>query len=163
MAATIALQERSTGPVHVLHPGDVACVDRGQCLETLLGSCIAIILTDPRRTVGAMCHIVHAGVAPVPEQDSASYGATALDALAALLRARGINPWLCQAYVYGGGNMFPDLVTRAPIGELNARWTLQALALRQVGVLEQDVGGNRYRRLRWVVGPDAPQVTAVST
>lgn len=44
-----------------LHPGDVACVDRGERLDTLLGSCVAILLTDPQRSVGAMCHVVHAG------------------------------------------------------------------------------------------------------
>jgi chemotaxis protein CheD len=47
--------------IYTLHPGDVACGERGDRLETLLGSCVAIILTDPRRTIGAMCHIVHAG------------------------------------------------------------------------------------------------------
>ncbi|MCU0686006.1 MAG: hypothetical protein MUF34_27800, partial [Polyangiaceae bacterium] len=45
--------------VHTLMPGDVACADRGERMETLLGSCIAIVLTDRRNTVGAMCHIVH--------------------------------------------------------------------------------------------------------
>ena len=48
----------------VLAPGDVAIGTRGDRFETLLGSCVAIVLTDPRRTVGAMCHIVHAMPAP---------------------------------------------------------------------------------------------------
>ncbi|MEI7447926.1 MAG: hypothetical protein WCK28_23765, partial [Burkholderiales bacterium] len=43
----------------VLHPGDVACVDRGARLATLLGSCVSILLADPRRSIGAMCHYVH--------------------------------------------------------------------------------------------------------
>ena len=62
---TVAEQEHSGGHLlHVLHPGGVACGERGERFETLLGSCVAIVLTDPRRTVGAMCHIVHAMPAP---------------------------------------------------------------------------------------------------
>ena len=76
--------------VHLLHPGDVACVDRDERLETLLGSCVAIVLTDPRRTVGAMCHVVHAGHPARGVAESNAFGRTAMDTLARRLRARGI-------------------------------------------------------------------------
>ena len=42
------------GSLQILNPGDVAVGQRGDRLETLLGSCVAIVLTDPRRTIGAM-------------------------------------------------------------------------------------------------------------
>ena len=71
---TVAEQEHSGGHLlHVLHPGGVACGERGERFETLLGSCVAIVLTDPRRTVGAMCHIVHAMPAPAGRHDDATY------------------------------------------------------------------------------------------
>ena len=57
--------------VHTLHPGDLAFATRGERLDTLLGSCVAIVLTDPRRTVGVMCHIVHARSAPRAAAQSA--------------------------------------------------------------------------------------------
>ncbi len=146
--------------VHILHPGDVACGERGDRLETLLGSCVAIILTDPRRTLGAMCHIVHstrgAGAAA-----SAVYADVALATMYALLRARGIEPQLCEAYVFGGGNMFPGLIGRRHVGHSNVQWALEALAGDGVPVLQHHVGGSVYRRLRWTVGPTLPQVTAV--
>lgn len=144
-----------------LHPGDVACGVRGDCFETLLGSCIAVVLTDPRRTVGAMCHIVHSTSGGSAPRDSA-WGDVALDLMYDLLRARGITPRLCEAYVYGGGNMFPGLCATEHVGANNARWVLHALALDGVRVLAQDVGGNTYRRLSWTVGAAAPQVTAVA-
>ena len=50
--------------VFTLHPGDVAVGVRGDRLETLLAAGVAIVLTDPRRTVGAMCHVVHSGPTP---------------------------------------------------------------------------------------------------
>ena len=146
----------------VLHPGDVALAERGERLETLLGSCVAIVLTDPRRTLGAMCHIVYCKPATSGTKVSAAGAGVALGRMYALLRSRGIEPRLCEAYVYGGGNMFPALFDQAHVGEDNAQWALDALAQDGVQVLFHDLGGNTYRRLSWAVGPDMPQVTAVA-
>ena len=145
---------------YTLHPGDVVCADRDDRLETLLGSCVAIVLTDPRRTVGVMCHIVHSG-GHGAAQASATHAHVALDAMYRLLRGRGIVPTLCQAYVYGGGNMFPDLMPGPQVGEGNAQWALQALQQDGIPVLQADVGGACYRRLAWTVGPQPPTATAV--
>lgn len=144
-----------------LHPGDVRCGSRGDTLVTLLGSCVAVVLTDPRRTVGAMCHIVHASTSPTAAARDSSWGDIALDEMYALLRARSIEPRFCEAFVYGGGNMFPGLFGATHVGACNARWTLECLAADGVRVLHQDLGGQAYRRLRWTVGPDAPRVEAV--
>lgn len=149
-------------PLHVLHPGDVACGNRDEQFETLLGSCVALILTDPRRTVGAMCHIVHASAAPAHARHDTRHADAALAAMHAMLRARAIEPTLCDAYVYGGGNMFPELYPRDTIGERNVRRVLDTIAATGVKLVHEDVGGTAYRRLRWTVGPDAPIVTAVS-
>ena len=148
--------------LHTLHPGDLACGVRGDRFVTLLGSCVAVVLTDPRRTVGTMCHIVHSTPNQSVQRDS-TWGDVALDLMYEMLRERGIEPRLCEAYVYGGGNMFPSLFQGSGhVGSSNARWTLEALALDGVRVLHHDLGGNTYRRLSWTVGPDAPQVTAVA-
>lgn len=148
---------------YTLHPGDVACGVRGDRLVTLLGSCVAVILTDPRRTVGAMCHIVHSNPAHnhVAQRDS-TWGDVALDAMHDMLQQRGISPRMCEAYVYGGGNMFPGMVGEGHVGDRNARWTLEALAQDGVRVLQQDLGGTTYRRLSWTVGVEAPVVEAVA-
>ena len=148
--------------VHTLHPGHVVCVGTGETMETLLGSCIAVILTDPRRTLGAMCHIVHASPDNSPARDGTAHADSALRRMFALLMARGVVPRLCEAYVYGGGNMFPELGDAcSSVGDDNAAWALQALQDMGVTVLGTDVRGTVYRRLRWTVGPDAPQVDAV--
>jgi chemotaxis protein CheD len=151
----------SPGTVHVLHPGDVVCADQGDRLETLLGSCVAIVLTDPRRTVGVMCHIVHSKPASCVARASGAHADVALATMYGLLRERGLDPTRCEAYVYGGGNMFPDIFMRTHVGEDNAQWALAALAEDGVPVLFDDIGGNAYRRLAWTVGPGLPQVIAV--
>jgi chemotaxis protein CheD len=142
---------------HVLHPGDVVCVERGERIETLLGSCVAIVLTDARRSIAAACHLVHAGAG-----DTTAHGAAAMRAMESMLSARGFNARLCEAYVYGGGNMFPALTPGdGHVGMTNVRWTLSELADRGLPVLAQDVGGDGYRRFAWTVGPDAPEVVQV--
>ena len=161
MTATTRHWPVSPGAVHTLHPGDVACGERGDRLETLLGSCVAIVLTDPRRTVGVMCHIVHSRPALGGDGRGAAHADAARTSMHRMLTARGITPSLCEAYVYGGGNMFPALVTQSHVGDDNARWALDALARDGVKVLFHDVGGSVYRRLSWTVGTDMPQVTAV--
>ena len=116
-----------TGTLHVLHPGDVVCADRGDRLETLLGSCVAIVLTDPRRTVAVMCHIVHSRPASRAARASPAHADVALAAMYTLLRARGIDPTPCEAYVYGGGKLFPSIFRQSHVGDDNTQWALDAL------------------------------------
>lgn len=143
----------------LLHPGDVAIADHGDCLETLLGSCVAIVLTDPRRTIGAACHVVHASEGP-----DTTHGPQALRQMFARLRAKGIEPTACLAWVAGGGHMFPQW-RRQPglpdVGLANVQWALGTLRALDVPVIGQDTGGSAYRRLRWTVGAAAPAITAV--
>ncbi|CAN5319403.1 chemoreceptor glutamine deamidase CheD [soil metagenome] len=145
-----------------LHPGDVGVATRGDRLETLLGSCVAIVLTDPRRTVGVMCHIVHSQGTSAATRQSTAHADVAFDSMVALLRERGIAAQLCNAYVYGGGNMFPHLVQRATIGDDNVARVLELLEQNDIPVLHADVGGSVYRQLRWTVGFDQPSVSAVA-
>ncbi len=148
---------------HILHPGDVACAERGDQMETLLGSCVAIVLTDPRHTIAVMCHFVHSCTATDARATDCQYAEVALSTMYGLLYDRGINPLLCVAYVYGGGNMFSKIYQAPHVGESNLRWALAALAEDGIKVLVEDVGGTCYRRVKWTVGHELPSVTAVET
>ena len=147
--------------VHTLHPGDVVCADLDDRLETLLGSCVAVILTDRARTVGAMCHIVHSQPAVNIDVPSTASADAAIDAMYRLLVSRSLNPRLCCALVYGGGNMFPTVFKHKHVGEDNGRYVLQRLAADGVCVVFQDLGGETYRRLSWTIGHALPEVTGV--
>jgi chemotaxis protein CheD len=146
----------------VLHPGDVAAGGCGDRFETLLGSCVTIILIDPRRTQAALCHVVHAGVPAGGGADaSTAYGEAALAAMARLLRERGFALAQCEAYLMGGGNMFPGQNPSPHVGDRNTLWALDALAREGITVTQRDTGGAGYRRLSWTVGPSLPQATFV--
>jgi chemotaxis protein CheD len=140
----------------VLQPGDVAVGTRGDRFETLLGSCVAVVLADPRHTVGAMCHIVHAGDPAPGQADPTSHARPALIAMFEGLRRLGITPQLCEAQVYGGGNMFPALFRGHHVGLSNVQTVLALLAQAGIQVSAQATGGVGYRRLAWDVGPALP-------
>jgi chemotaxis protein CheD len=145
----------------VLHPGDVACAERGDRLETLLGSCVAVVLTDRHRTVAAMCHVVHCRSSTRDGATATSSADGAVDRMYALLFARGLNARLCEAFVYGGGNMFPGLYREAHVGDSNACCVLERLTLDGVRVSIRDLGGSAYRRVCWTIGTGLPEVIAV--
>jgi chemotaxis protein CheD len=146
----------------VLHPGDVAVGACGDRFETLLGSCVTIILIDPRRTQAALCHVVHAGApAGGSTKGSTAYGEAALAAMARLLRGRGFALAQCEAYLMGGGNMFPGQDASPQVGDRNTLWALDALAREGIAVMQRDTGGAGYRRLSWTVGPGVPKATFV--
>jgi chemotaxis protein CheD len=147
--------------VYVLKPGDIAIGTRDERLETLLGSCVAVLLSDPRRTVGAMCHIVHAGEPPAASCGDTSFARPALQALFAGLRARGVTPTLCEARVYGGGNMFPAQFSGHHVGTSNVQQVLALLKDSGIKVVSQSSGGSCYRKLAWVVGPQEPHCLEV--
>ncbi|MDD2810701.1 chemotaxis protein CheD [Rhodoferax sp.] len=144
-----------------LLPGDVALGRSGDTLKTLLGSCVSVILTDPRRTVGVMCHIVHVGHPNAANQHNTAFGSVAMAEMTRRLFAIGFAPRSCEAYVVGGGNMFPQLVTHHHVGLNNVDWVMGYLAHHKIPVLKEDLGGTGYRKLSWVVGTKDPLVETV--
>jgi chemotaxis protein CheD len=145
-----------------LMPGDVALGLAGDELRTLLGSCVSVILTDPRRTVGAMCHIVHVGKPNAANRHNTAYAEVAMDDMFARLQDVGIPAQRCQAYVYGGGNMFPGIVSGTSVGDRNAQWVMDFLADHGIDVVEYSLGGTSYRKVSWTVGRTEPKVENVS-
>jgi chemotaxis protein CheD len=144
-----------------LMPGDVVLGQSGDHLKTLLGSCVSVILTNQRRTVAAMCHIVHVGLPNAANTGNTAYGLEAMDEMFARLTATGEVPTRCEAYVFGGGNMFPKLFAHHHVGASNAEWVLDFLDVHQIPVIDNCLGGNGYRKVSWTVGPTAPLVETV--
>ena len=146
-----------------LMPGDVALGLAGDQLKTLLGSCVSVILTDPRRTVGVMCHIVHVGRPNAANVQNTAYGLVAMQDMFDRLIGVAIPPERCHAYVYGGGNMFPQMFSTTHVGAKNADWVLDYLYDCGINVVEEDVGGSGYRKVAWTVGLERPSVEMVRT
>jgi chemotaxis protein CheD len=144
-----------------LMPGEVALGQQGDQLKTLLGSCVSVILTDPRRTIGVMCHIVHVGKPNVANAKNTAYGEVAMKEMFARLRSVGVNPTQCDAYVFGGGNMFPKLFDVRHVGDANVDWVLDYLHDHGIHLVDHCLGGNGYRKVSWTVGAADPLVETV--
>ncbi|MDD0809896.1 chemotaxis protein CheD [Curvibacter sp. RS43] len=147
--------------VRFLHPGDVALAQRGERLDTLLGSCVAVLLTDPKRTVGAMCHIVHTSQRAPQDPHDTRHGQAAMRTLFAQLRAVGFAPEHCEAWVCGGGNMFPERANAYAVGDANLDWVNDFLARAGIPVLAESVGGPFYRRIAWTIGDAEPIIEEI--
>lgn len=162
VARELAVPTAMAKPYTELMPGDVTVGLAGDELRTLLGSCVSVILTDPRRTVGAMCHIVHVGKPNAANSENTAFGEVAMQAMFRGLLKIGIPAQRCHAYVYGGGNMFPGIVTGTLVGDRNVQWVLEFLNQQGIAVVGQSLGGTSYRKVRWVVGQGEPRVENAS-
>lgn len=90
-----------------------------------------------------------------------AYGVVALDDMFRRLHSLGVTPRLCQAYVFGGGNMFAQLFNTNHVGSNNVAWVLHQLRDHHIPVVDQCLGGHGYRKVSWTVGPTEPLVEVV--
>lgn len=149
------------GEAFDLLPGAVAVELAGDRFRTLLGS---LCQRDPDRPAAQHRRHVPHRARRRPDTANArntAYGAPAMTELFARVQQLGINPVLCQAYVFGGSNMFPNVFQRAPRG--GCEWPLGHgfPARAQHAGAGQQPRRNGYRKISWTVGPREPVVEFV--
>jgi chemotaxis protein CheD len=114
-------------------------------LWSILGSCVAVALCDPRRKVAAMCHVVlpsSAGRGGSPGK----FADTAVPHMLQMLREMGISREHLTAKIAGGASMFGNNMP-LEVGHNNAHAVTQALHAAGIPISGQDVGGNKGRRV----------------
>jgi len=132
-----------------LYPGMLFAEQGEHEVSTVLGSCVAVCLWDPRRRVGGMNHFLlplwnGEGLA------SPRYGNVAIGKLVERLRELGCQPRALQAKVFGGGTVSPSGAGLWNIGERNAIVALDLLAEAGIPVVGRDLGGSQSRRIRFL-------------
>lgn len=153
-----------------LMPGEHFVGDARHRIRTLLGSCVSITLWHPQRRVGAMSHfLLTVGENDEPvAQLSGRYCEGALQLMLTELRKLGINPEECQAKVFGGGMMFPDIERNDArnIGRRNGETAERLLRMHNIPVVSESLFGIGHRHIIfnvktgdvWVrVGPPGPR------
>ena len=91
-----------------LLPGEYYVTDRNMMLVTVLGSCVAACVRDPRHGIGGMNHFMLpdvAGDGDSPVSNSARYGTYAMEILINQLIKLGARREALEAKVFGGGNV----------------------------------------------------------
>jgi chemotaxis protein CheD len=118
-------------------------------ITTVLGSCVAVCLWDPRRRIGGMNHFL----LPLWNGDglpSPRYGNLAIGGLVERLRELGCPPRGLQAKLFGGGALVDAFGARGSIGGRNALVAEDLLAEAGVRVVVRDLGGAQSRRIRFL-------------
>jgi chemotaxis protein CheD len=132
-----------------LHAGQLHAATVPTVITTVLGSCVSVCLYDPVTKVGGMNHFLlplH-----VDRERSNRFGTIAVPALVdAVLRGGGTRGALV-AKVFGGASVIGALGKGRRLGEENAELALRLLEEARIPVLDHDVGGQRGRKLVFVV------------
>jgi chemotaxis protein CheD len=119
-------------------PGDYYATQDDIALTTVLGSCVAACVWDPKLPVGGMNHFMLPGVASDSAEGSARYGLYAMEILINELGKLGAQKRNLRAKVFGGGRVLRHM-TVVNIGERNAKFVLDFLENERIPVVGQDL------------------------
>lgn len=118
--------------------GEVVAVAKPTTLTTLLGSCVAVCLRDPISGVAGMNHIL---LPEGPKEEGrARFGVQAMELLINEIMILGADRRRLVAKAFGAGNMFTSLL-RPTVGEMNARFVRDFLALEGIRLVAERLGG----------------------
>lgn len=148
--ATLHYFERQFGlPGVKLLPGEYFVSNENKVLVTVLGSCVAACLRDPKAGVGGMNHFMlpesadsRAGLA----SSSARYGSYAMELLVNELLKLGARRANLEAKVFGGGNVLRGF-TAANVGARNAEFVRGYLATERIPIAAEDLLDNCPRKV----------------
>jgi chemotaxis protein CheD len=127
-----------------LHAGQVYASAEPSSVVTVLGSCVAVCLFDPAARVGGMNHYLLP--LETTRERSARFGNFAIRRLLEEVLALGARRGGLHAKVFGGASVVRALEGRS-LGGDNADLALRLLREAGVPILEQDVGGQKGRKL----------------
>jgi len=133
-----------------LLPGEWTTGGPGDVMSTLLGSCVAMVLWEPRMRLGAMCHFVlPTGVPGGMAHPDGRFANVAFMSMQRELSRRGVTLQRCTLRIYGGANTYEtgpgDVVD---IGRRNIRRARALADEAGLGVVEEHTGGLGWWRLR---------------
>jgi chemotaxis protein CheD len=137
-------KEAARRPSVYLQAGEVFASAEPASVVTVLGSCVAVCLFDREVGVGGMNHYLLP--LETSRERSARFGNIAIYELLDLVLARGARRASLQAKVFGGASVLRALVGRS-LGSDNAELALRLLKEADVPILEQDLGGQKGRKL----------------
>jgi chemotaxis protein CheD len=116
-------------------PGEYYVTADDMMVMTVLGSCIAACIYDPRARVGGMNHFM----LPDGGMDAGGrYGSFAMELLTNEMMKLGARRETMQAKVFGGGQVMHTFTTMN-VGERNTQFVLDYLQTERIAVISKDV------------------------
>lgn len=129
-----------------INPGGWA-VETQRPISTLLGSCVAVCLYDPKLRIGGMNHFLlpSSSRARNADTDIILNGDYAMEVLVNALLNKGANKQRLIAKAFGGGNIVSSI--QMAIGDRNAEFAKEWLEREGIPLLASDFGGAWSRKV----------------
>ena len=144
------LEPESTLPKHFLFPGYIFVTRDATVISTILGSCAAVCLWDPRLKFGGMNHyLLPEGPEDTPNR--LRYGNVANRELLEQMLALGCEVKDLQARIFGGASAF-SVDPVSAVGGKNVALAEAFLRGAGIAVVAKDVSGKHGRRLSFNTG-----------
>jgi len=146
--------------LHITQGEFVVSDDPDVVISTLLGSCVACCLWDPRVGVGGMNHMLLSARGSAASTQNLA-GVTAMELLINDLIKRGARRASLRGKAFGGARMVKGL---SDIGASNASFVLDYLRREGIACDAHSLGGEHARVVRfWPVSGRAMQKSTLST
>ena len=145
-------------PMVIIYPGEFH-VSSTDIIATVLGSCIAVCIKDMKTGLGGMNHFMLPGdvrSTGIFQSSSAKYGMFAMEQLINELLKKNGSKKDFVAKVFGGGHVLNVRKTGGSVPESNIEFVKAFLAMEQIPVVKQDVGGYTGRKILFF--PDTAKV-----
>lgn len=131
--------------VHVIQGGFETTADPDVVYTTILGSCVATCIFDPKAEVGGINHFLLPGGGS-NSTDRMRYGLHSMELLINGLLKLGARKERMQAKVFGGASMHDGL---GSIGQSNGEFAIRFLETENIVCVGHSLGGNQARRIRF--------------
>ena len=129
---------------YYLEPGYIYCGGDAATVHTVVGSCVAVCLWEPRLNIGGMNHFL----LPVTNditQTTARYGNVATLKLVKMMENAGASRKTMLAQILGGGA--PRHAVGYTLGEENVAIARSILKRKGILITSEDVGGHMGRKI----------------
>ncbi|MFQ3197837.1 MAG: chemotaxis protein CheD [Paraglaciecola sp.] len=121
-------------------PGEYYATTDETVIVTVLGSCVAVCLRDPRRNIGGMNHFLlpSDGTSIASVSESARYGVYAMELLINQMLKLGATRNNLEAKIFGGGNVLSGFTVNN-VGERNAEFIMGYLVTEHIPIIASDL------------------------
>ena len=143
-----------------IEPEEFYSTGHAGVISTLLGSCIAACLYDPRNSLIGMNHfmLIHTRYSkdmPIHISEAGRYGIQGMELLINEMMGKGTNRQLLRAKVFGGATLTHREAEGSNffcLGEVNCKFIREYLESENIPIEEEDLGGSFGREIHFSNG-----------
>ncbi len=112
-----------------------------------LGSCLGIVLHDPRALISGMIHVMLPSISQARDSTPAKFVDTGIPLLIDEVVDAGAQATRLQAWIAGGSEMLQFTASEGSIGSRNIEMAEQLIDEHRLELVGSDVGGNHGRSI----------------